>query len=127
MAFRGGRLAAVVGAVVVVGVVSGAVPAHAAVSTPFKTVVAGGGACSINVGLAFDGKNLIVSCESDGRIDVVSSTTGALVSTHSPAGLSGPGAMAFDAAHNKLWICGRDETEVGWINMATWTYTKTFT
>jgi LPXTG-motif cell wall-anchored protein len=100
-------------------------PAWATISTPYHTITAGGGSCQINVGLAFDGKHLIVSCESDGRIDVVSSSNGALVSTHKPVGLFRPGAMAWDNVHKKLWICN-SESDIGWLDTS-WKYTKAFT
>jgi hypothetical protein len=98
----------------------------AAVSTPYTTVTAGGGSCSINVGLAFDGSRLLVSCEDDSRIDAVSATDGSLAQTYNVPGLSSLGALAWDGPRNVLYGCS-NYNDVMKIDLVANTATKLFT
>lgn len=61
--------------------------------------------CSINVGLAFDGTNLLIPCYDHNVIDVVSPVDGHLVGTITVQGRSSLGAAAWDSSRNKLWVC----------------------
>lgn len=61
--------------------------------------------CSINVGIAFDGTNLLMSCYNHPTLDVLSTTDGSLVGTLTVPGVAGVGAMAYDAANGTIWIC----------------------
>lgn len=66
--------------------------------------------CGLNRGLAFDGTNLLVSCDSQNAVDIINPSTGALVATKPITGLQGTQASAWDATRNKLWVCsGHDE------------------
>ena len=67
--------------------------AGAANGDQLRQIEAGGGRCGINVGLAFDGTNLYVSCYDDNRIDVVTPADGTLVRTFSVTGVSSLGAL----------------------------------
>lgn len=98
----------------------------AAVSTPYATITAGGGSCGLNVGLAFDGTRLLVSCNGDSRIDAVSPSTGALIQTYNPPGLSNLGALAWDGARSLLYGCSVDQ-DVMKIDLVANTSTKLFT
>jgi hypothetical protein len=98
----------------------------AAITPPYHTVTAGGGGCSVNVGLAFDGSRLLVSCESDSRIDAVSPTDGSLLHTYNIPGLSALGAMAWDGSRNVLYACSGEE-DVMKVDLVAGTATKMFT
>src|SRR5438067_6781713 len=65
--------------------------------------------CGTNVGLAFDGNDVLVSCV-DGasgatKIDYVSTLDGSLVKDVTVSGHNGIAAMAYDAARGKIWAC----------------------
>lgn len=61
--------------------------------------------CGINVGLAFDGTNLWMSCYENNKLDKLNPATGALISSVSVPGLSATGAMAWDNGLQKMWVC----------------------
>jgi hypothetical protein len=61
--------------------------------------------CGINIGVAFDGTNLLVSCTGNNVIDVVKSSDGSLVREITATSESSIGAIAFDATRGKLWAC----------------------
>lgn len=62
-----------------------------------------------NIGIAFDGTNLLVSCTNSNKIDVISPSNGANVGTITvPGQPTGIGALAYDASGpgaGKLWAC----------------------
>ena len=62
--------------------------------------------CSpFNVGLAFDGTNLLVSCVGSGVIDKIDPADGSLVGQITVAGESVLGALSYDRGRGKLWAC----------------------
>lgn len=62
--------------------------------------------CSpFNVGLAFDGTNLLVSCVGSGVIDKIDPSDGSLVGQITVAGESVLGALSYDRTRGKLWAC----------------------
>jgi uncharacterized repeat protein (TIGR01451 family) len=62
--------------------------------------------CSpFNVGLAFDGTNLLVSCVGSGVIDKIDPSDGSLVGQITVAGESVLGALSYDRKREKLWAC----------------------
>src|SRR4051794_26321996 len=104
-----------------------AVPAAALAAAPsapatppeqLARFAAQGSSCNANVGLAFDGKSLYVSCIDDSRIDVVSPSDGSLVRTFKVTGVTKLGALAYDAAHDTLYGCS-NMTGVVQINRST--------
>jgi uncharacterized repeat protein (TIGR01451 family) len=58
-----------------------------------------------NVGLAFDGTNLLVSCVGSGVIDEIDPSDGSLVGQITVAGESVLGALSYDRTRGKLWAC----------------------
>ena len=58
-----------------------------------------------NVGLAFDGTNLLVSCVGSGVIDKIDPSDGSLVGQITVAGESVLGALSYDRTRGKLWAC----------------------
>jgi hypothetical protein len=85
-------------------------------------------ACSVNVGIAFDGSNLIISCDDRNTLDYVSPVNGALVKTLlvTGAGAGGLGAVAWDQSRGKLWICSAS-SDVLLVDPATGVAVKQFT
>ena len=61
--------------------------------------------CSINVGLAFDGTNLLITCYYNNKIDFVSPADGSLVKTVTVTGKTSLGAAAWDESRHKIWVC----------------------
>jgi hypothetical protein len=61
--------------------------------------------CGTNIGVAFNGANLLVSCAGNNVIDVVRPSDGSLVSTITATSESSLGALAFDATRGKVWAC----------------------
>src|SRR4051794_31659811 len=79
-------------------------PAQAATGDILRTVTAANPqGCSLNLGVAYDGTDLYMSCEGDSQIDVVKTSDGSLVRQVTIG--SGIGAMAFDGTRSKLWVC----------------------
>jgi hypothetical protein len=85
-------------------------------------------ACSINVGIAFDGTDLIITCYDRNSLDYVRTSNGTLVKTLNVtgAGVAALGAAAWDNSRGKLWICN-NFNDVGLVDPATGAYTKQFT
>ena len=102
--------------------------APSALATPPDQVarfLAQGAPCNANVGLAFDGTSLYISCIDDSRIDVVRPADGALLRTFKVTGATKLGALAYDAAHDALYGCS-NMTDVVQINRATGAATALF-
>ena len=86
------------------------------------------GSCGVNTGIAFDGTSLIVSCWSYPVLDFLSPVDGHLVSSMTIPGFTGFGALAYDAAQNKLWACDAGSfNAVVLIDLAAGTATPQFT
>lgn len=85
------------------------------------------GYCGINVGLAFDGQNLWMSCYDWGynRLDKLDPATGALVSSVTIPGLTSAGALAWDNNEGKMWACV-NFTEVYLVDVTTSTMQHKF-
>jgi hypothetical protein len=81
-----------------------ALPAHAATGDVLRVITASG-SCSVNVGLAFDGTDLYMSCSSNNLIKVVSPADGSLVRDLTVASVNQIGAMGYDKGRNRIWIC----------------------
>lgn len=96
--------------------------AQAADGTILRTISAQNYACSVGTGLAFDGRNLLLSCDYDNVIRVISPVDGSFVDSYSIDGMTAIGALAWDRSHNQLWACGgfgADDTIVYKIDVAT--------
>jgi hypothetical protein len=84
--------------------------AHAATGDLLRSITAANPEnCGVNVGIAFDGQHLLVSCVSgDGhgstKIDYINPSDGSLASSLT-VNLPGVAAMAYDAGRGKLWVC----------------------
>ena len=82
-------------------------------------VTAGIPACSVGVGIAYDGTNLILSCYQSNVLQRVNASShlngGAVAITGLPGGDS-LGALAWDATRNRLWACN-DFSQVVLINV----------
>ena len=66
--------------------------------------------CGVNVGIAFDGRHLLVSCVDDHGnghtlIDYINPATGSLAKALRVPGHNGFAAMAYDAGRKKIWAC----------------------
>ena len=60
----------------------------------------------VNTGVAFDGTNLIMSCWSSNKLDLLRTSDASLVKRLTlPAPINNVGAMAWDGKQNRLWIC----------------------
>jgi hypothetical protein len=81
-----------------------ALPAQAATGDILRVITAAG-QCGINVGLAFDGTDLYMSCSSDNLIKVVSPADGSLRRDLTVASVNQIGAMGYDKGRNRIWIC----------------------
>lgn len=87
-------------------VIASAAPSGAADGNILRTVTAQGYSCSVGTGIAFDGTNLLLSCNDDNKITAISPADGSLVATHTISGITSIGAIAWDRARNLLWACG---------------------
>ena len=84
------------------------------------------GSCSINVGIAFDGTNLIITCYDYNVIDLISPSNGSVVGSRTiPLG-GHFGAAAWDATRNKLWLCS-NSNDILLVDLATSTAAFQFT
>lgn len=85
-------------------------------------------ACSINVGIAFDGTDLIISCYDRNTLDYVKTSDGTLVKTLTVtgAGVGQLGAIAWDAGRGKIWVCSQS-SQVMLIDPGTGVATQQFT
>ena len=100
-------------------------PAQAATGNILRTVTAANPqSCSLNLGVAFDGTDLYMSCESGSSIDVVKPSDGSLV--RQVAIGSGIGAIAFDGTRSKLWVC-RNSNDIELADPVTGASTPAFT
>jgi hypothetical protein len=66
--------------------------------------------CADNVGIAFDGHNLLVSCVNDltpghTQIDYINPANGSLVKSLIVPGHNGLAALSYDARRNEIWAC----------------------
>ena len=103
--------------------------ASAADGTILRTITAANYNCSIGTGIAFDGTNLLLSCDYDNKIIAVSPADGSFVREYTISGLSAIGALAWDRGRNRLWACGGfggDDTIVYQINLDDQTSTQAF-
>lgn len=102
---------------------------HAADGTILRTVTAENYTCAVGTGVAFDGTNLLLSCDSDNTITAVSPVDGHFVRSYTISGVSAIGALAWDRGRNLMWACGGfngDDTIVYKINLDTSTATQAF-
>ncbi len=62
--------------------------------------------CSVTVGIAFDGNELLTSCYENQTITRVDPSSGNNLGSYEVSGTQGEGigAMSWDAEHNQLWI-----------------------
>jgi pimeloyl-ACP methyl ester carboxylesterase len=88
-----------------VGVESGSAASWAADGTILRTITAEGYSCPVGTGIAFDGRQLLLSCWSNNQILAVDPDSGARLHTYEINGISGIGALAWDRARNHLWAC----------------------
>jgi hypothetical protein len=98
--------------------------------TVLRTITAQNYSCPIGTGIAFDGTNLLLSCDSDNVITAVSPNDGAFVRSYAISGVAAIGALAWDRGRNKLWACGGfdgDDTIVYQIDLASESATIAFT
>src|SRR3954470_5606816 len=83
-----------------------AVPAAAAPGDNLRQFTAANpSSCSANVGIAFDGTNLLLTCLGSNGVDVVSTRDGSLVRTVTMTGHNGLAAAAWDAGRGRMWFC----------------------
>src|SRR4051812_21091146 len=89
--------------------------------------------CSANVGIAFDGTNLLLTCLGNNGVDVVSTSDGSLVRTVTMTGHKGLAAAAWDGGRGRMWFCDApagnspaSDTDVWLGNMADGTSQKMF-
>ena len=61
--------------------------------------------CPKNVGLAFDGANLLLTCLTNPQIDFVGPRDGRLLGSRAIAGHRGLAAASWDARRRRLWVC----------------------
>jgi hypothetical protein len=103
------RLAAILTAIALfstIGIAMVDPPAHAADGNILRTITAQGYSCSVGTGIAFDGTNLLLSCNSDNIITAVNPSDGSLVRTYTLSGVTALGALAWDRGRGLLWACG---------------------
>lgn len=82
-------------------------PSQAATGDILRTLnVTPAPACSVTVGIAFDGNELLTSCYENQTITRVDPATGNNLGSYEVSGTQGEGigAMSWDAEHNQLWI-----------------------
>jgi hypothetical protein len=104
-----------------IGMVSFSSKAKAADGTILRTVTAQGYSCSVGTGIAFDGSNLLLSCNYDNVITAVSPSDGSRIRTYTISGVGAIGALAWDRGRGVLWACGGfggDDTMVYRINLS---------
>lgn len=80
---------------------------------------------SVGVGIAFDGKDLLISCYGDNTITRINASNGAKLGVHTISNASSLGAMAWDNDLKTLWACSHIST-VGTVNLTTNQFTPKF-
>jgi hypothetical protein len=103
--------------------------AKAADGTILRTITAQNYNCPVGTGIAFDGTNLLLSCDSSNVITAVNPTDGSFVRSYTISGVPALGAMAWDRGRQALWSCGGfsgDDTIVYQVNLDTQTATQAF-
>jgi GDSL-like Lipase/Acylhydrolase family len=104
--------------------------ARAADGTILRSITAQDYACGVGTGIAFDGQNLLLSCNDNNIITAVSTIDGSFVRTYTISGLSSIGALAWDRSGQRLWACGGfygDDTAVYIITLSTGSAAQQFT
>jgi lysophospholipase L1-like esterase len=119
--------AVLLGLVVSVTPIGGALPAEAADGTILRTITAEDYSCGVGVGIAFDGNDLLISCSSDNVLRRHSPVDGSSTGSLSVTGINGIGAIAWDQARGRLWACDAGTNDVSLINMSTGVATRQFT
>lgn len=125
---RPGRRARAVLAGAIACVCATAPTAHAD-GTILRTITAANDTCLIGTGLAFDGRNLLLSCDYDNVITAINPADGSVVHSYTIANIDAIGAMAYDRQHGVVWACGGfggDDTSVYRINLVTQTAALAF-
>lgn len=82
--------------------------------------------CSLNTGLAFDGRNLILTCWYHNTLDFLDPANGDLVATLDVPGYSGLFAASWDSYEDLLWVCADHDTVIT-VNIRTGESTERFT
>jgi hypothetical protein len=101
--------------------------AGAATGDVLRTVVAANpNFCGLNTGVAFDGTNLLETCDANNNINVVSTADGSLVRTVTVPGVSGIGAAAWDAGRGQLWACNNTNGKIMLVDVSTGSETDFF-
>jgi hypothetical protein len=80
--------------------------AKAADGTILRTITAQNYSCSVGTGIAFDGTNLLLSCNDNNKITAVSPLDGSFVTDYEISGIPSIGAIAWDRSNSVLWACG---------------------
>lgn len=101
-------------------------PSQAADGTILRTITAENYSCSVGVGIAFDGSDLLLSCDTSATIQRYSPADGSFVGSFTASGVSSLGALAWDSSRNQLWACD-NYNNVVLIDPATGTSTFEFT
>jgi hypothetical protein len=100
------RLVAIVAAMIAgTATIVGAPVAHAAAGEIVRSFDAQSPPCSVGVGVAFDGFQLLVSCSNTNVLSGVSTVDGAHIRDYPIQGVGGIGAISFDRAGNRVWLC----------------------
>ncbi|MCP2242474.1 YncE family protein [Lentzea aerocolonigenes] len=76
-------------------------------------------ACSVGVGIAFNGTELLVSCANSNILSGVNTTDGRPTRSYTVTGLGGIGAIAFDRAGDQVWACDAASEDVYTVDLAT--------
>ena len=104
---RGPARAAVLAVAVLataMGIASWAAPAQAATGGLLRHITAAG-SCPASAGIAFDGRDLFVTCAFSNVVDVVRTSDGGLVRRITVAGATDLGAASFDRRRGQLLAC----------------------
>jgi hypothetical protein len=104
-------------------------PASAADGTILRTITAQSYDCSVGTGIAFDGTNLLLSCDYNNVITAINPIDGSFIRSFTISGVGAIGALAWDRARSVMWACGGfggDDTVVYRINLGTDTAVEAF-
>ncbi len=94
-----------------------------------RTINAENYACDVGTGIAFDGSNLLLSCDGNNTITAVNPANGSFARSYTISGVPAIGALAWDRGRGLLWACGGfngDDTIVYRINLDTQVATEAF-